>query len=44
MEPSALLDASLSSYTNFFSVYAYTFTYCIGENCNKFLFFNGIFF
>ena len=44
MEPSALLDASLSSYTNFFSVYVYTFTYCIGENCNKFLFFNGIFF
>ena len=44
MEPSALLDASLSSYTNFFSVYVYTFTYRIGENCNKFLFFNGIFF
>ena len=33
--PSALLDASLSSYTYFFSVYVYTFTYCIGENCNK---------
>ena len=44
MVSSALLDASLSSYTNFFSVYVYTFTYCIGENCNKFLFFNGIFF
>ena len=42
MEPSALLDASLSSYTNFYSVYVYTFTYCIGENCNKFLFFSGI--
>ena len=42
MEPSALLDASLSSYTNFFSVYVYT-TYCIEGNCNKFLFFNGIF-
>ena len=39
-----LLDTSLSSYTNFFSVYLYTFTYRIGENCNKFLFFNGIFF
>ena len=44
MEPSALLDASLSSYTNFYSVYVHTFTYCIGENCNKFLFFSGIFF
>ena len=33
MVPSALLDASLSSYTYFFlSVYVYTFTYCIGEN------------
>ena len=28
----ALLDASLSSYTYFFSVYVYTFTYCVGEN------------
>ena len=44
MVSSALLDASLSSYTIFFSVYVYTFTYCIGENCNKFLFFNGIYF
>ena len=35
MVPSALLDASLSSYTNFYSVYAYTFTYFIGENRNK---------
>ena len=26
MVPSALLDASLSSYTYFFSVYVYTFT------------------
>ena len=26
MVPSALLDASLSSYTNFFSAYVYTFT------------------
>ena len=33
--PSALLDASLSSYTYFFSVYVYTFTYFIGENRNK---------
>ena len=32
---SALLDPSLSSYTNFFSVYVYAFTYCIGENCSK---------
>ena len=32
---SALLDASLSSYTYFFSLYVYTFTYCIGENRNK---------
>ena len=32
--PSTLLDASLSSYTYFFNVYVYTFTYCIGENCN----------
>ena len=32
---SALLDASFSSYSNFFSAYAYTFTYCIGENRNK---------
>ena len=35
MVPSALLDASLSSYTYFYSVYVYTFTYCIGENRNK---------
>ena len=35
MVPSALLDASLSSYTYFFSLYVYTFTYCIGENRNK---------
>ena len=35
MVPSALLDASLSSYTYFFSVYVYTFTYFIGENRNK---------
>ena len=35
MVPSAPLDASFSSYTYFFSVYVYTFTYCIGENCNK---------
>ena len=32
---SALLDASLSSYTNFFGVYVYAFTSCIGENCSK---------
>ena len=31
MVPTTLLDASLSSYTYFFSVYVYTFTYCIGE-------------
>ena len=35
MVPSALLGASLSSDTYFFSVYVYTFTYCIGENRNK---------
>ena len=35
MVPSALLDASLSSYTYFFTVYVYTFTHCIGENRNK---------
>ena len=35
MVPSALLDASLSSYTYFFSVYVYTFTYFIGEYRNK---------
>ena len=35
MVRSALLDASLSSLTYFFSVYVYTFTYCIGENRNK---------
>ena len=35
MVPSALLDASLSSYTYFFGVYVYTFTYFIGENRNK---------
>ena len=35
MVPSALLDASLSSYAYFFSVYVYTFTYFIGENRNK---------
>ena len=35
MVPSALLDASLSFYTNFFRVYVYAFTYCIGENCSK---------
>ena len=35
MVPSAVLDASLSSYTNFYNVYAYTFTYFIGENRNK---------
>ena len=35
MVPSALLDASFYSYSNFFSVYVYTFTYCIGENRNK---------
>ena len=35
MVPSALLDASLSSYTYFFSLYVYTFTYCIGENRKK---------
>ena len=35
MVPSALLDTSLSSYTYFFSVYVYTFTYFIGENRNK---------
>ena len=35
MVPSALLDASLSSYTHFYSVYVYTFTYCVGENRNK---------
>ena len=35
MVPSALLDASLSSYTYFFSVYVYTFTYFTGENRNK---------
>ena len=35
MVPTALLDASLSSYTYFFSVYVYTFTYCIGENSKK---------
>ena len=32
---SAFLDASVSSYTIFFSVYVYTFTYCIGEDGNK---------
>ena len=35
MVPSALLDASLSSYTHFYSVHVYTFTYCVGENRNK---------
>ena len=35
MVPSALLDASLSSYTYFFSVYVYNVTYFIGENRNK---------
>ena len=35
MVPSALLDASLSSYTNFFPCMFMPFTYCIGENCNK---------
>ena len=35
MVRSALLDASLSSLTYFFSVYVYTFTYCVGENRNK---------
>ena len=35
MVPSALLDASLSSYTYFFSVYVYTFTYFTGGNRNK---------
>ena len=28
---SAFLDASFSSYTNFFCGYDYAFTYCIGE-------------
>ena len=35
MVPSALLDASLPSYSIFLSVYVDAFTYCIGENCNK---------
>ena len=35
MVSSALLDLPSSPTLAFFSVYVYTFTYCIGENCNK---------